>query len=139
MLHLNQPVPRIEIGMGLRDLAKACIDVSDGLAADLGHILEASGTGAELDFKQLPVSEALAHAGLSDEQLHDCVLYGGDDYELCFTAVPQHREAIVALSARTACPISRVGAIISESGLFLLDDDTSTPTRIKGYDHFAAS
>jgi thiamine-monophosphate kinase len=139
LLRLNQPVPRIEIGMGLRELATACIDVSDGLAADLGHILEASGTGADLDFKQLPVSEALAHAGLSDEQLHDCVLYGGDDYELCFTAAPQQRAVIAALSQRTACPITRIGKIIAESGLFLQDDAGHTPAVMKGYDHFAAS
>lgn len=136
---LNQPSPRIEVGMGLRDLANACIDVSDGLAADLGHILEASGAGAELSFKQLPVSEALAHAGLSTDELHDCVLYGGDDYELCFTAPPQQGEAIAALSEHTQCPITRIGQVIRDPGLFLLDGDEHTPAVMKGYDHFAAS
>lgn len=133
---LNQPVPRVAIGIALRGIATSCIDISDGLAADLGHILEASGVGAELKLTQLPRSAAMAELGLDESQLQDWQLYGGDDYELCFTAAASQRDRIAALSRDVQCPITRVGTIIREPGLFHDDGSSQTPVMIRGYDHF---
>ena len=133
---LNQPVPRVNIGVALRGIATACIDISDGLAADLGHILEASGVGAEIKLTSLPRSKAI-DALLSDEaQIQDWQLYGGDDYELCFTAPSSQHDRILALGQQENCPITHIGKIIREAGLFCLDDSQHTPVVIRGYDHF---
>lgn len=133
---LNQPVPRVNLGIALRGVATACIDISDGLAADLGHILEASGVGAELSLTALPRSGAIAALLCDETQLQDWQLYGGDDYELCFTAPVAMRERIQALSESEQCPITRIGKIIREPGLFCLDDPEHTPVVIRGYEHF---
>jgi thiamine-monophosphate kinase len=133
---LNQPVPRVNIGMALHGIATACIDVSDGLAADLGHILEASGVGAELILTALPRSSALCALQCDEAQIQDWMLYGGDDYELCFTAPATYRDQIVAISRRENCPITRIGKVINEGGLFCLDNTDHKPVIISGYDHF---
>jgi thiamine-monophosphate kinase len=133
---LNQPVPRVNIGVALRGIATSCIDISDGLAADLGHILEASGVGAELSIAALPRSSAIAALLCDEAQLQDWMLYGGDDYELCFTAPASHYDRIMALSESAHCPITRIGKIIREPGLFCLDDAEHQPVVIRGYDHF---
>jgi thiamine-monophosphate kinase len=133
---LNQPAPRVNVGIALRGIATSCIDISDGLAADLGHILEASGVGAELSLAALPRSSAIASLLCTETQLQDWQLYGGDDYELCFTAPVALRERIRALSQSEQCPITRIGKIIREAGLFCLDDAQHTPVVIQGYDHF---
>lgn len=133
---LNQPVPRINVGIALRGIANACIDISDGLAADLGHVLEASGVGAELILAQLPRSQAMIQLGLDEAQVQDRQLYGGDDYELCFTAAASQRETINALSRETGCPVTRIGTIIREPGLFHDDATRQQPVLIHGYDHF---
>ena len=133
---LNQPVPRVNIGMALHGIATSCIDVSDGLAADLGHILEASGVGAELILATLPRSNAIAALHREETQVQDWLLYGGDDYELCFTAPVSQREQIMAISRSENCPITRIGKIIAEQGLFCLDGTEHKPAVIRGYDHF---
>ncbi|MEJ2361858.1 MAG: thiamine-phosphate kinase [Gammaproteobacteria bacterium] len=133
---LNRPVPRVAVGSGLREIATACIDISDGLAADLGHILEASGVGAEITLASLPRSQAIDTLSSDVAQIQDWQLYGGDDYELCFTAGSARREAISALSQRTSCPITRIGEIIQEPGLFSLEASQHKTVLIRGYDHF---
>ena len=133
---LNQPVPRVNVGIALRGIASSCIDISDGLAADLGHILEASGVGAELILASLPRSSAIAALLSEETQIQEWLLYGGDDYELCFTAPVSQRERITAVSHDAHCPISRIGKIISERGLFCQDDAQHQPVVIRGYDHF---
>jgi thiamine-monophosphate kinase len=133
---LNQPVPRVNIGIALRGIATACIDISDGLAADLGHILEASGVGAELMLTTLPRSSAMDALLCQESQIQDWQLYGGDDYELCFTAPAALHDRIMAISQQETCPITRIGKIIREPGLFCLDDAQHTPVVIRGYDHF---
>src|SRR3954470_5600070 len=107
---LHEPEPRVELGERLRGLAHAAIDVSDGLTGDLGHILERSQVGATLDFERIPRLAAVR--SLDDRELErDCVLSGGDDYELVFTADARRRDAIGALSAELKLSLSRVGTI----------------------------
>lgn len=125
----NQPQPRIAQGVQLRGVANACIDISDGVAADLGHILEKSHVGATLFWEQLPLSTELRayieHTG--DWRLP---LTAGDDYELCFTVSPQ---AACALPA--GC--HRIGVIEVEPGLRLERAGQSTVFQSKGYEHFS--
>ncbi len=135
---LHWPQPRVELGLALRGLASAMLDVSDGLLGDLGHILERAGTGAIVELDALPL--ALPLAACADEALvRRCVLAGGDDYELLFTAAPAHRPAIEAIGARLALPLTRIGAMTAAAGEILLragDGDLSRPM-FSGYDHFA--
>ncbi len=136
MDRLNRPQPRVELGMALRQLANACIDISDGLAADLGHILEASGVGAEIYPDRIPVSAEFAKLELDAQKKQDCMLYGGDDYELCFTAAPDKRDTILDLAARVGINVTRIGQIINEDGLFAVEKDQRGMLPEKGYDHF---
>lgn len=134
---LHRPQPRLALGRALRGLAHAAIDVSDGLIADLGHILEASRVGAEIELAAVPVSPVLA--GLGDAPLtRRAVLSGGDDYELLFTAPPSARAAIGRLSRRLSLPLSRIGRIVRGEGVAVLDRDGRTiDWKEKGFDHFA--
>jgi len=130
------PEPRIHAGLALRGIASAAVDVSDGLAADLGHLLEASGVGAQLEVEQLPLSASLLqHA--TREQALSMALSGGDDYELCFS-VP--RERMILLESRQhelGCPVTRIGEITAAKTLQCLRNDrTEWPLRVTGYQHF---
>ncbi len=129
------PTPRIELGLALRGLAHAAIDVSDGFAADLGHILERSNVGAEVWFEQLPLSEALAPLA-NDPAAQDCILAGGDDYELVFTAPAGKREDIAKIAAQLELRLSRVGRILPEPGLHILNQGEPMPLARAGFDHF---
>lgn len=133
---LNKPLPRVMFGKGLRGLANACIDVSDGLAADLGHVIEASHVGAELMMADLPVSPNLRRMELSPTQLQELTLFGGDDYELCFTAATESHEAILHLAELNALPLTRIGKIIQEQGLFVIENEQRQTLPAKGFDHF---
>lgn len=133
---MDTPAPRVALGMALRGLAHAALDISDGLVGDLGHILERSQVGALLDVDALPRSEVLASQP-RDCQL-ECVLAGGDDYELCFTAPVGTREALAALAERLALPLTRVGTITAEPGLRLVDAGGGPVSfRARSFDHFA--
>lgn len=103
------PEPRVALGLGLRGLATAAIDVSDGLLGDLGHVLRRSNVSADVFTDALPLSPWLA-ARPRDEQL-DCLLAGGDDYELVFTAAPARRAEVLALGARLGLALTRIGRI----------------------------
>ncbi len=134
------PAPRVELGLALRGLAHAAIDVSDGFVADLGHILERSSQvdselGAEVWFEQLPLSEALSPL-VNDPAAQDCILAGGDDYELVFTAPADKREAIAGLADRLDLRLTRVGRILPEPGLRLLNRGEPMPLARAGFDHF---
>jgi thiamine-monophosphate kinase len=155
---LHQPTPRIELGLALRGMAHSAIDISDGLLADLGHILECSKLGAEIQFDALPVSDTLRarltppslplsgeepnfppdKGGLRGVKLfHHCALAGGDDYELCFTAPVAHRSAVEELSHRMNLPLTRIGAIVAGSGCVVRSaDGGSINVEESGYDHF---
>lgn len=133
---LNRPTPRVAAGLALRGRASACIDVSDGLLADLGHICGASHVGAEIDAALLPRSSALLD--LFDETTsRDFALSGGDDYELCFTAPAQHVAAVQADLARLGCGATRIGRIVEGEGITVRDSDGHQlePVR-QGWDHF---
>ena len=133
---LHRPVPRITIGQGLRGLANACIDVSDGLAADLGHIIEDSGVGAVLSLDSLPLSNHLRSLDLPERQRQRLILFAGDDYELCFTAKAKHRAAIQQLAATCDVPITLIGSVIEEPGLFSIEKGRRTRLQSIGYNHF---
>jgi thiamine-monophosphate kinase len=136
---LQQPQPRVALGLALRGIANSAIDISDGLLADLGHILECSNAAAEVRYDRLPVSSLFASGG--DEMLelaHRCVLSSGDDYELCFTAPVAQRDEIVMLTARLRLPLSRIGKVVSGRGCKVRAADGSVMTiKEAGYDHFA--
>lgn len=131
------PTPRIELGLALRGVANSAIDVSDGFAADLGHILDRSSVGAEVWFEQLPLSDALAPLR-NDPAARECILAGGDDYELVFTAPEDRRKDIEAIAGQLNLHLSRVGCILSEQGLNILDHGQSLPLTRLGFDHFGA-
>nr|WP_255486542.1 thiamine-phosphate kinase [Luteimonas sp. MC1782] len=109
---LDRPLPRIALGRALAGLAHACLDVSDGLLADLGHVCAASGVGAEIDIDGLPASAAL-HAAFAGDALRALQAGGGDDYELCFTAVPSADDAIHAAAGATGVAVARIGTIVA--------------------------
>lgn len=136
---LNRPTPRVALGHRLAGLASAGIDVSDGLAADLGHILAASGVGATLDLDALPASQALRAATDEADQLRQWILHGGDDYELCFCVPPQHEAALPADVPKLG-GMTRIGTIEQEVGLRGARSDAATVTLTSGgYRHFASS
>jgi thiamine-monophosphate kinase len=126
---LDEPQPRVELGERLRGIANAAIDVSDGFAQDLGHILERSGVGAVVEAARLP-----AFPGADLPQ----VLSGGDDYELAFTARQERRADIEALSQELGLALTRVGSILGGAPrLQVLDADRRPLAVGRGFDHFA--
>ncbi|MBT5361407.1 MAG: thiamine-phosphate kinase [Gammaproteobacteria bacterium] len=112
--HLERPTPRIEVGLLLREHATAMIDLSDGLLADLGHITERSGVGAELDLEAIPVHPALSH--LTTDQQLNLALTAGDDYELCFTLPAELVEGVRQQLRAMNCKMSVVGEVQSGGG-----------------------
>jgi len=134
---LETPQPRVELGLALRNLAHAAIDISDGLLADLGHILERSKLGAEIDFDTLPVHQALI-SRLAAESGRRYLLAVGDDYELCFTAAITNRGIINDLSQSLRLPLTRIGRTRPSAGVSVLDSQgNSIFIEGGGYDHFA--
>jgi thiamine-monophosphate kinase len=135
---LNRPTPRVAAGLALRGHATACIDVSDGLLADLGHICTASGVGAEIDASLLPRSSALLD--LFDEATsRDFALSGGDDYELCFTVPTRHIAAVQADLARLGCGATKIGRVVEGNSVSVRHAD-GKPLELthRGWDHFAS-
>lgn len=134
---LERPTPRVALGLALRGLASAMIDLSDGLAGDLGHLLAASGVGAELDLAALPLAPPLVALIASNEGAWSLPLAGGDDYELCFCAPAARTEQIAALAARAGCQVSCIGRILQTPGLRLRrPDGRALGIERMGYDHF---
>lgn len=133
---LDRPQPRLAAGRALVGIASAAIDLSDGLLADLGHICENSGVGAELQTERLPLSPAVREylAGGGD---WGAVVAGGDDYELCFT-VPPDREPLLQTAGRGCdCSLTRIGVINAGGGVRCrLPDGRELELRRPGYDHF---
>ena len=126
---LHEPQPRVALGQKLRGLASACIDVSDGLAADLGHILERSGVGARVAFERIPREDFFE--GIDGELARRCILSGGDDYELLFTAPAARRRDVEALGA------IRIGEIVAGRELAIVDAAGRPVPHQGGFDHFA--
>jgi thiamine-monophosphate kinase len=135
---MDRPQPRLALGMALRGIASAAIDVSDGLLGDLAHVLDASHVGATIELaaavKLLASAQAL---NWPDERVQDLVFAGGDDYELAFTAPPQHRAAVAAAAAQTGTQVTRIGRVEANPGLRLVDaQGQAVQRRFAGFDHF---
>ena len=134
---LHRPVPRVALGIALRGKAHSAIDISDGLLADLGHILERSKVAAEIQFDQLPLSAHLKPY-LAQALGKQCALAGGDDYELCFTAPAARHAELEKLSVQLELPLNCIGNIVAGTGCVVRAADGSEMTiRETGYDHFA--
>jgi len=131
---LHLPEPRVELGERLRGIAHAAIDISDGLVGDLGHILERSQVGAVVHYGRIPRPELFEDPDLE----RDCVLSGGDDYELVFTADPGQRKEIEALSTELGLRLTAIGSIQKGAPKLQVLDAKGKPMRTKsGFDHFA--
>ena len=135
---LDRPMPRVDLGLALAGIARAAIDVSDGLVADLGHVCEASGVGAQVGLAELPASPALG-AMFDAEARAGLQACGGDDYELCFTAAAAQREDVRAVARAQSIALTRVGRIVAGRGVRVSRADGSEwrPHRA-GYAHFSA-
>jgi thiamine-monophosphate kinase len=136
-LRLHAPTPRIGLGTALRGIAHAAIDISDGLIGDLGHILNRSAVGATLHADALPAGPTLAQQ--SQQIRRRFTLAGGDDYELCFTAAPAQRDAVMAAAQAAGIPVTRVGSIDADAGLRVIDGDGNPlDLQLQSFDHFAS-
>jgi thiamine-monophosphate kinase len=136
-VRMHAPTPRVQLGLALRGIAHAAIDISDGLIGDLGHILERSHAGATLSVDLLPAGAMLAQQ--AQDVRRRFTLAGGDDYELCFTAAPAQRDAVLAAARSCNTPVTRVGTIDSASGLRLVDaNDAPLNLSLTSFDHFAS-
>lgn len=134
----HRPIPRLALGQALHGLATAALDVSDGLLADLGHLLDASGVGAELVLDDMPLQPEVQY--WADQQGWFRPLVAGDDYELLFTAPVVHRAALQQLSQQLACPLTRIGQLASQRGIRIRHGGQYLPLPEQmGFDHFAAS
>lgn len=152
---LHQPQPRVALGLALRGIAHSALDISDGLLGDLAHILEASQVGATVELASIPVSETLrsltyntltpspspegegSDAGGRGALLQQCVLSGGDDYELCFTAPLYHHADVVHRARKVGVAVTRIGHIVAGQGCVVRDAAGKIITGgNNGYDHF---
>jgi thiamine-monophosphate kinase len=132
---LEVPEPRVALGEWLRGVASSAIDVSDGLLGDLGHVLRRSAVGARLDVDALPRSAQLAALPAAVQQ--ECLLHGGDDYELLFTAAPARHQAVLAAAREAGVPVSCIGRIEPGDGLVVTDGRGQTLVVERGgFDHF---
>jgi thiamine-monophosphate kinase len=128
------PEPRVALGQALRGIASSAIDLSDGLVGDLGHVLRRSRVGATLQLDRLPRSDVLA---AQPEPLQtQCLLAGGDDYELLFSAPPAQREAVQRAGVETGVAVTRIGQLDAEPGLRVLDRQGRLLPALAGFDHF---
>jgi thiamine-monophosphate kinase len=134
---LHQPTPRVALGMALQGIAHAALDISDGLLADLGHILQASACGAVVNLEALPVAECSVF-GADFKAYSRYVAAGGDDYELCFTAPVEQRAALADLAQALNIRLSKVGHITAEQGLQLQHCGQPFLMAERGFDHFKA-
>ncbi|WP_439892160.1 thiamine-phosphate kinase [Ralstonia sp. 25C] len=135
---MDRPTPRIALGLALRGIARTALDISDGLLGDLGHILTQSHVGATVDVDRVPRSPTLA-AQPAARQLQ-CTLAGGDDYELCFTAPAEARDAVLAAGKQAGVTVTRIGHIDAQPGLRLVDRQGAPITFTHGsFDHFSSA
>lgn len=146
---LHQPQPRITVGLAIREIAHSCIDISDGLLADLSHILKVSSLhsnqsnlnnadlmGATLQLENMPCL-AVVKNRLQEANIQQAILTGGDDYELCFTASPEQRQTILALAKQLDVNLTRIGETNATGKLSVQLEQQAINMTILGYDHFA--
>jgi thiamine-monophosphate kinase len=143
-IRMETPTPRVALGLALRGVATSAADISDGLVGDLGHILKASRVGACIDTSiAINLIANRGHLTLENGQFDaetalECVLAGGDDYELVFTAPPEGRNRVKAAAVQAQTPVTRVGRIEAGSGFRLVDASGQPVTRrFESFDHFA--
>jgi thiamine-monophosphate kinase len=136
---LDEPQPRVALGVALRGVASSALDISDGLTGDLGHVLKASRVGATLDLAAIPCADALRAKLLGSERelALGLLLAGGDDYELCFTASPAMRERVDAIGRALGLPLTPIGSINVDTAL-VVNDEHGTPLAAlpPAFDHF---
>lgn len=136
----HRPTARVKFGdeLGKQQLASALIDISDGLAGDLEHILQASMRDAVIFEEKLPRSEAYQSMATSVPGLLEKTFFGGEDYELLFTVAPENVHKVVALGTKLHVPVTEIGVIKEGSGVLSLHDRTGStrPIHVRGYDHF---
>lgn len=133
---MEMPQPRVALGLALRGIATSAIDVSDGLLGDLGHVLAASRVGATLDLAAMPRGAVVARQDAAMQRL--CLLHGGDDYELLFTAAAGHAEAVRDAARAAGVDVTPIGRIEDAPGLRLREADGRTAeVAARGFDHFA--
>jgi len=142
---MHNPTPRVELGMTIRELASAALDISDGLLGDLHHILKQSQVSAKVFLDQIPKSETLQKQ--SEDIQNQFAASGGDDYEICFTAPTEKRDVIDEISTALNLPLTRIGSITEKVGaaekLSLFNkngdllDETKSAALLKSFDHFA--
>jgi thiamine-monophosphate kinase len=139
LTRLHQPEPRVGLGRALAQLPRvAAIDISDGLLADLGHILQRSGVGAEIELASVPAHSALLGVLPSSTLARRCLLAGGDDYELCFCAPAEDAASVLAAAASVGVAVHRIGRIECNAGLRVMGSDGQPlPIEERGFDHFA--
>lgn len=131
-----RPTARVDLGLALAELASSCIDISDGLLADLGHIIKASNCGAKINVDSLPLSDSLLTQATADQQRH-WALSGGDDYELCFTLSAENCCAVEQLADSLALPLQCIGEITAGQQIECYREDGSLyPIKKMGYQHF---
>ena len=137
LTRLNRPTPRVEVGLALRSICHAAIDVSDGLAQDLQHMLMASGVSAELQLEQIPLSAALSRQTSNQISALRFALQSGDDYELCLTCPPANWPAAQAAAAACGVPMTAIGQIVAGPSVLQLSLH-GQPFALdgRGYDHF---
>ncbi|MDH5395283.1 MAG: thiamine-phosphate kinase [Gammaproteobacteria bacterium] len=135
---LNRPEPQVELGLLLRDYASACIDISDGLAADLGHILQESKLGATIYFEKIPLSNEFKLNVIDDNLAIPLVLSGGDDYQLCFTVRAEKQSVFEKIVNEKNIKVECIGEIESVKGLRCLLDNVEIDIHEAGYQHFSS-
>jgi len=134
--NLQAPQPRVALGLTLQDIAHSAIDISDGLLADLGHIVERSKLGANLYWELIP--HVHVGNGIDTSSLQNLCLAGGDDYELCFTAPASQHNAIIAIGKKLNLKLSAIGETTQETNLNLYDKNHQLiKLKTTGYDHFS--
>ena len=136
---LEAPSPRLALGVALRGLASAMLDVSDGLIGDLAHVARASGVSARIDIDRLPLAPALRQRPRADAVKY--ALAGGDDYELCFTASPRHHAAILLAGRDSGVAVTVIGDVLAAAGapVLLAGSESQALSALSGYDHFGAA
>ena len=132
---LRTPKPRIEIGEKISNIANSCIDISDGLIKDLGNIICSSKLGATINLEKIPTHHLIKKV-IDSKKYHECIIGGGEDYELCFTAHNSKRKRIKNISSLVKVPITLIGRV-TKKNLIFLDKGIVKKIKFKGFDHFA--
>ncbi|MGD8569406.1 MAG: thiamine-phosphate kinase [Gammaproteobacteria bacterium] len=138
MNRLNRPVPRVGLGIALRNVATAVIDISDGLAADLDHLLTAANVGATIDLEQIPVSKTLKQLQTTVDT-QNLIIAGGDDYELCFTVPAEKCQALEAIQQHLSVDVTVIGQIEQTPGSRFRKNGALLTVQRRGYEHFSES